>query len=125
MDVRVGLPNSISGTEGRLLVEWAQRAEALGFSMLATIGRVAYPTYEELVALAATAGATEQIGLMTNVLLAPTRDPVLLAKETASLDQLSGGRLTLGLRSVIGWTTSPRHSASSATAGSGSTRSWS
>ncbi|MGH8908896.1 MAG: LLM class flavin-dependent oxidoreductase [Egibacteraceae bacterium] len=97
MDVGVGLPNSIPGTPGRLLVDWARRAEALGFSTLATIGRVAYPTYEELIALAAAAGATERIGLMTNVLLAPTRDPVLFAKETASLDQLSGGRLTLGL----------------------------
>ncbi len=72
-------------------MEWARRAEALGFSTLATIGRVAYPTYEELVALAAAASVTERIGLMPNVLLAPTRDPVLLAKEAASLDQLSGG----------------------------------
>jgi alkanesulfonate monooxygenase SsuD/methylene tetrahydromethanopterin reductase-like flavin-dependent oxidoreductase (luciferase family) len=97
MDVGVGLPNSIPGVEGWLLMDWARRAEALGFSTLATIGRVAYPMYEELVTLAAVAGATERIGLMTNVLLAPTRDPVLLAKEAASLDQLSGGRLVLGL----------------------------
>jgi alkanesulfonate monooxygenase SsuD/methylene tetrahydromethanopterin reductase-like flavin-dependent oxidoreductase (luciferase family) len=49
------------------------------------------------VALAAVAGGTGSIGLMTDVLLGPTRDPVLLAKQAASLTQLSGGRLTLGL----------------------------
>ena len=46
--------------------------------------------------LAAAAGATERIGLLTNVLLGPVRNPVLLAKEAASLDRLSGGRFILG-----------------------------
>ncbi|MGH2689205.1 MAG: LLM class flavin-dependent oxidoreductase, partial [Actinomycetota bacterium] len=63
----------------------------------ATIDRIAYPSYESLVALAAAGAVTERIGLLTNILLAPTRNPVLLAKEAASVDQLSGGRLTLGL----------------------------
>jgi alkanesulfonate monooxygenase SsuD/methylene tetrahydromethanopterin reductase-like flavin-dependent oxidoreductase (luciferase family) len=72
------------------------RAEARGFSTLATIGRVAYPSYSDLIALAAAAGATERIGLMTDILLGPIYDPVLLAKDCASLDQLSGGRFVLG-----------------------------
>lgn len=97
MKVGIGLPNPIPGTPGRALVEWARRAEDAGFSTLATIDRVAYPSYESLIALAAAAGATSRIGLLTNVLLGPTRDPVLLAKEAASLDQLSGGRFTLGV----------------------------
>ena len=75
----------------------ARRAEHLGFSTLATIGRISYPTFEELVTLAAAAGATERIGLMTDVLLAPTREPVLLAKQAATLDQVSGGRFVLGI----------------------------
>jgi len=78
-------------------VRWAGRAEERGFSTLATIDRIAYPSYESLVALAASGAITERIGLLTNILLAPTRNPVLLAKEAASVDQLSGGRLTLGL----------------------------
>jgi len=97
VQVGIGLPNPIPGTPGRLLVDWARQAESAGFSALATIDRIAYPSYESLVALAAAAGATERIGLMSNILLAPTRSPVLLAKEAASVDQLSGGRLVLGL----------------------------
>lgn len=97
MEIGIGLPNSIPGVEGRLLVAWARRAEERGFSSLATIDRIAYPSYESLATLAAAAAATERIGLMTNILLAPTRNAILLAKEAASVDQLSGGRLTLGL----------------------------
>jgi len=50
---------------------------------------VAYPSYDELVTLGAAAGATERIGLMTDVLLAPAREPILLARQAAALDQLS------------------------------------
>lgn len=97
MRIGIGLPNPIPGTPGRILVRWAGRAEERGFSTLATIDRIAYPSYESLVALAAAGAVTERVGLLTNILLAPTRNPVLLAKEAASVDQLSGGRLTLGL----------------------------
>lgn len=47
--------------------------------------------------LAAAAGATERIGLLTGVLLGPTREPVTLAKQAAALEQLSGGRFVLGV----------------------------
>jgi alkanesulfonate monooxygenase SsuD/methylene tetrahydromethanopterin reductase-like flavin-dependent oxidoreductase (luciferase family) len=56
VDIGIGIPNSVRGTTGPQLLEWARRAEAAGFSSLATIGRVAYPSYEELTVLAA-AGA--------------------------------------------------------------------
>src|SRR5919199_256200 len=97
MRIGVGLPNTIPNTEGHILLEWARRAEAYGFSTLATIDRIAYPSYESLIALAAAGAVTQKVKLFTNVLLAPTRNPVLLAKEAASVDQISGGRLTLGL----------------------------
>jgi alkanesulfonate monooxygenase SsuD/methylene tetrahydromethanopterin reductase-like flavin-dependent oxidoreductase (luciferase family) len=97
MDIGIGLPNPIPGTPGDTLISWARRAEEAGFSSLATIDRIVYPSYESLIALAAAAAVTERVGLMTNVLLGPTRNPVLLAKEAASVDQISGGRLTLGL----------------------------
>jgi alkanesulfonate monooxygenase SsuD/methylene tetrahydromethanopterin reductase-like flavin-dependent oxidoreductase (luciferase family) len=97
MDIGIGLPNPIPDTPGSLLLGWARRAEERGFSTLATIDRIAFPSYESLVSLAGAGAVTERIGLMTNVLLAPTRNPILLAKEAATVDQISGGRLTLGL----------------------------
>jgi alkanesulfonate monooxygenase SsuD/methylene tetrahydromethanopterin reductase-like flavin-dependent oxidoreductase (luciferase family) len=93
----IGLPNPIPDTVGSTLVEWARRAEEAGFSSLATIDRLVYPSYDSLISLAAAAAVTERIGLMTNILIAPLRDEVLLAKEAASVDRLSAGRLTLGL----------------------------
>jgi alkanesulfonate monooxygenase SsuD/methylene tetrahydromethanopterin reductase-like flavin-dependent oxidoreductase (luciferase family) len=97
MKIGLGLPNPVPGTAGTLLVDWSRRAEQRGFSGLATIDRVVYPSYDSLATLAAAAGATTRIELLTNVLLAPIYQSALLAKSAASIDQLSGGRFTLGL----------------------------
>jgi alkanesulfonate monooxygenase SsuD/methylene tetrahydromethanopterin reductase-like flavin-dependent oxidoreductase (luciferase family) len=97
MDIGIGIPNSVRGTTGPQLVEWARRADAAGFSSLATIGRVAYPNYEELTVLAAAGAVTDRIRLLTDILLAPTRSTAELAKQAATVQELSGGRLRLGL----------------------------
>jgi alkanesulfonate monooxygenase SsuD/methylene tetrahydromethanopterin reductase-like flavin-dependent oxidoreductase (luciferase family) len=97
VQIGIGLPNPVLEVPGHLPVAWARRAEERGFSSLATIDRIAYPSYDSLTVLAAAAAGTERVGLITNILLGPVYNPVLLAKVTATIDQLSGGRLTLGL----------------------------
>jgi alkanesulfonate monooxygenase SsuD/methylene tetrahydromethanopterin reductase-like flavin-dependent oxidoreductase (luciferase family) len=97
MRIGIGLPNTVLNTSRVTLVTWAARAEDNEFSTLATIDRIAYPSYDSLTVLAAAAAVTERIGLMTNILLEPAYSPILLAKITASVDRISAGRLTLGL----------------------------
>ncbi len=97
MKVGIGLPGNIPGTKGEFILEWARRADAGPFSSVGTIDRLVYDNYEPLVILSAAAGATSRVRLLTCVLLAPLHNPGLLAKQAASLDAISSGRLTLGV----------------------------
>jgi len=97
MKVGIGLPTTIPGVRGDLALTWARRADDGPFSSLGITDRLVYPGYDVLIVLAAAAGVTRRVRLMTTVLLAPLRDTAILSKQAASIDVLSGGRLTLGL----------------------------
>lgn len=98
MRIGIGLPGTIPGTRGETIIAWAKRADERGvFSSLGTLDRIVFPNYDPLMMLAAVAAVTTRVRLMTSVLIVTVRNTAILAKETASLDALSGGRLTLGL----------------------------
>ena len=93
MNIGLGLPI----TDPAALLDWARRADAGPFTTLGLLDRLVYDNPEPLVALAVLAGATTRVRVQTEVLLAPLREPALLAKQAATLDRLCRGRLVLGL----------------------------
>lgn len=103
MTVRIGylLPTRESVMEGRPegepLLRLAERAEALGYdSVWAGDSLLARPRHEPITLLAGVAGRTKRVKLGTAVLLPALRNPVLLAHQVATLDQVSSGRVILG-----------------------------
>ena len=111
------------GTEADSAIEICLRAEALGFESVWGGEHVIYPTHYEsaypytadrrmpaepetvipdpLIWLAYVAGHAPSLRLGTCILILPQRNPVVLAKEIATLDRLSGGRVELGIG--LGW----------------------
>jgi len=98
-----GLTVSCQQVEGALDPEGFERlvrsAEALGFDSLWVTDHISFqnPILEAVVALSAVAAWTERVALGTGVLLLPLRHPSVVAKQIASLDELSGGRVILGI----------------------------
>ncbi|PKB84017.1 MAG: hypothetical protein BZY88_00910 [SAR202 cluster bacterium Io17-Chloro-G9] len=91
------------GVEGYWdVAEFARRAESLGFDRVSMgehlmDGNPPRPTVLNLPAMAAAAGATRTLRVMTGIVIVPLYDPVLLAKMVATVDVVSGGRLDFGI----------------------------
>ena len=82
--------------------EFARRAEALGYGRVTMgehimDGNPPRPTLLNLPAMAAAAGATSNLRVMTGIVIAPLYHPVTLAKMVATVDQVSSGRLDFGI----------------------------
>jgi probable F420-dependent oxidoreductase len=101
------LPSS-HGEHAEQIRRFAARAEELGFDSLFVTDHLltAHRFYrvswlEPLTTLAHAAAVTGRVRLGTSILVLPTREPVVLAKEISTLQRLSGGRFVLG--AGVGW----------------------
>ena len=89
------------------LIDYAVRMEELGYESVWVWDHVLlgvdpyFPILDSLTVLTAVAARTTEIRIGTGILVLPSRNPVVLAKQLSSLDQISNGRLTLGMAS--GW----------------------
>lgn len=107
----MNVPNFGPGTRPDVLRRWARTVEGLGFDLLMVSDHIAVtpdvaeqypaPFYEPFTTLSWLAGITERVRLGTTVLVVPYRHPLLIARMAANLNQLSGGRLVLGVG--VGW----------------------
>lgn len=78
-------------------MDWARKADAGPFSSIGVVDRLRYYSFEPMTTLAMAAAATTRIGLVTMVVIGPLRNNAMLAKQAATIDAVSRGRLTLGL----------------------------
>lgn len=97
MEIGVGLPTNLRGTNKDLLLEWARRAEAAGFASLCMGERLTYAGYDWVLSLTAAAAVTSRIRLLANVIILPIHPAGIVAKQSLSLDDFSGGRFSLGV----------------------------
>ena len=93
--------------DAKALIDYGVRMEQLGYESVWVWDHILlgvdpyFPILDSLSVLTAVAARTERIRLGTGILVLPTRNPVVLAKQLSSIDQISNGRLTLGMAS--GW----------------------
>ena len=119
MEIGVIFPQTEIGPDPGAIRDYAQAAEDLGFAHIFIADHVlgsdpqfhAHPSlanysqhsvvHESMTLMGYLAAITEKVGLVTGILILPQRQTVLVAKQAAEIDVLSGGRLRLGIG--VGW----------------------
>lgn len=97
MDVGVSLPTMAEGYGPGTTVEWARRIDAGPFSSVSAGERITFTNPELATTLAAAAAVTRRVEVVANVWVLPLHAPALVAKQAATIDQISEGRFTLGV----------------------------
>ncbi len=97
MRIGMTLPGMEPGLDRQRLMEWCRRIEAGPFASLAFGERMAFYNPELISMFGACAVLTERVRLSTTIIVVPLHQPVMLAKQLATLDVLSEGRLSVGL----------------------------
>jgi alkanesulfonate monooxygenase SsuD/methylene tetrahydromethanopterin reductase-like flavin-dependent oxidoreductase (luciferase family) len=97
MKIGMHLPVMVPGFDRARILEWSRRIDAGPYASLAAGERITFPNPEILVALSTAAAVTERVRLVFSVLVLPLHSAVLVAKQVATLDVISGGRVTLGV----------------------------
>jgi alkanesulfonate monooxygenase SsuD/methylene tetrahydromethanopterin reductase-like flavin-dependent oxidoreductase (luciferase family) len=97
MKIGMNLPVMVPGLDRSAIHEWSRRIDAGPYASLAAGERITFPNPEILVTLATAAALTERVRITFSVLVLPMHNPIRIAKQVATLDVLSGGRVSLGL----------------------------
>src|SRR5580693_2345647 len=103
-DLSFGIFVTPQADAGPRVIELARRADAAGLDWVSVQDHPYQPAFlDAWTLLTAIAAATENIGVFPNVANLPLRPPAMLARATASLDILSGGRVELGIGTGAFW----------------------
>lgn len=97
MQVGLNLPVMVPGLDRARILEWSRRIDRGPFSSLAAGERITFPNPEILVTLSAAAAVTERVKIALTVLVLPLHATAVVAKQIATLDVVSGGRVVLGV----------------------------
>jgi alkanesulfonate monooxygenase SsuD/methylene tetrahydromethanopterin reductase-like flavin-dependent oxidoreductase (luciferase family) len=97
MDIGVALPQMAADYGPTTTVRWAREIDSGPFSSVSAGERVTFTNPEMVASLAAAAAVTERVRVMANVWVLPQHPPAMVAQQVGTLDQLSGGRLTVAV----------------------------
>lgn len=97
MRVSMTLPTMAGGNDREQTLAWCRRIDEGPFHSLAVGERIAYPNPELMTTLAFAAAVTERVRIVPTIVVLPMHPELLMAKALATLDVLSGGRVTVGV----------------------------